>query len=48
MAQSVIDQQATRTARRACADSILFNDGISLAELASEVGALWNNLRPMA
>jgi dephospho-CoA kinase len=48
MAQAVIDQQATRAARRACADSILFNDGISLADLASEVGALWNNLRPMA
>jgi dephospho-CoA kinase len=48
MAQAVIDQQATRAARRACADSILFNDGISLADLSSEVGALWNNLRPMA
>ena len=48
MAQAVIDQQATRDARRACADSIVFNDGISLADLANEVGALWNNLRPMA
>ena len=48
MAQAVIDQQATRAARRACADSVLFNDGISLGDLASEVGALWNNLRPMA
>jgi dephospho-CoA kinase len=48
MAQAVMDQQATRAARRACADSVLFNDGISLAGLAGEVGALWNNLRPMA
>jgi len=48
MAQAVIDQQATRATRRACADSILFNDGISLGDLAGEVGALWNNLRPMA
>ena len=48
MAQAVIDQQAARATRRACADSILFNDGISLADLAGEVGALWNNLRPTA
>jgi dephospho-CoA kinase len=48
MARAVIGQQATRAERRACADSILFNDGISLADLAGEVGALWNNLRPMA
>ncbi|HLL10660.1 MAG TPA: dephospho-CoA kinase [Rubrivivax sp.] len=37
----VIEQQATRTARRAIADAVIFNDNISLEQLASEVSALW-------
>jgi dephospho-CoA kinase len=45
VAQSVIDQQATRAARRACADHLIFNDGISVDELGAEVRVLWNNLR---
>ena len=48
IARSVIAQQATREARRACADAIIFNDGKSLAELGSEVQVLWNNLRAVA
>ncbi|MEO7007725.1 MAG: dephospho-CoA kinase, partial [Caldimonas sp.] len=31
---AVIAQQATRAARRACADAVIHNDGIALAELA--------------
>ena len=44
MAQAVIAQQATRAARRACADAVIFNDGISLPTLSEEVRTLWNNL----
>ena len=39
--QRVIDQQASRSARRAIADAVLFNDTLSLAGLAAEVAALW-------
>lgn len=39
--QAVIAQQATRAARRAAADAVIFNDGLTLAELATEVGTLW-------
>ena len=48
VAQSVIDQQATRAARRACADAVVFNDRNSLDTLAGEVEVLWNNLRVVA
>jgi len=41
VAQSVIAQQATRSARRACADAVIFNNGISLDELEAEVLSLW-------
>ena len=37
----VIAQQATRVARRALADAVLFNDGLSQAALAAEVAQLW-------
>ncbi len=37
MAQSVIANQATRAARRASADAVIYNDGISLAELERQV-----------
>jgi len=40
--RAVIAQQATRQTRRAAADAILFNDGISVEELAGRVEALWN------
>lgn len=34
MVRAVIAQQATRSARRAAADAVIFNDGVSLQELA--------------
>lgn len=39
--EAVIAQQASRRARRACADAVIFNDGIGRAELAHNVHALW-------
>ena len=39
--QRVIDLQASRSARRAIADAVLFNETLSLAGLAAEVAALW-------
>jgi dephospho-CoA kinase len=39
--QAVIDQQASRRQRRACADAVLYNDGITPAQLADQVQALW-------
>jgi len=39
--QAVMAQQASRTARRAAADAVIFNDGLTLAELAVEVRTLW-------
>lgn len=45
----VIAQQATRSARRAIADAVIFNEGLSLEALTEEVRmlwALWNN-RPL-
>ena len=39
--QAVIAQQASRSARRAAADAVIFNDGLTLAELALEVRGLW-------
>ncbi len=41
MVQAVIAQQARRSQRRACADAVIHNDGISLDELAAEVAAVW-------
>jgi len=41
--QAVIAQQASREARRAAADAVLFNDGAGLAELEAEVRALWTS-----
>ena len=38
--QRVIDTQAPRAQRRACADAVIFNDGIDAAGLAAEVRAL--------
>jgi dephospho-CoA kinase len=42
-ARSVIAQQAARAARRAAADAVIHNQGISLAELAAEVHSLWRS-----
>ncbi len=39
--QRVIDLQASRSRRRAAADAVLFNDGVSLAALRVQVAALW-------
>ena len=39
--QAVMAQQLSREARRAIADAVIFNDGLSLAALQAEVGALW-------
>ncbi|MBN8746568.1 Dephospho-CoA kinase [Xylophilus ampelinus] len=40
--QAVIAQQATRAARRAAADAVLFNDGVTVQELAGQVQSLWD------
>ncbi|MBS0428411.1 MAG: dephospho-CoA kinase [Proteobacteria bacterium] len=40
--RAVIAQQATRAARRAAADAVLFNDGVTVQELAGQVQSLWN------
>jgi dephospho-CoA kinase len=37
----VIAQQAPRAARRAAADAVIHNEGLSLEGLAAEVRALW-------
>jgi dephospho-CoA kinase len=42
-ARAVIDQQASREARRAAADAVIFNEDLSLAELAAEVRSLWTS-----
>jgi dephospho-CoA kinase len=38
----VIAQQATRSVRRAIADAVIHNDGLSLQALTDEVRALWS------
>lgn len=40
-ARRVVSQQASRTARRAIADAVIFNDGLVLPGLHAEVAALW-------
>lgn len=39
---AVIQQQATRAARRAAADAVIHNEGLSPTQLSDEVGFLWN------
>jgi len=46
-ARAVIAQQATRPSRRAAADAVIHNQGISLAELAAEVHSLWRSALSM-
>jgi dephospho-CoA kinase len=47
-ARRVIAQQAPRARRRAIADAVIFNDGISLDRLAAEVSALLAAWTPRA
>ena len=44
--ESAIRSQARREARRACADAVIYNDGISAEVLAAEVAALWRQWVP--
>ena len=39
--QRVLAQQASRQARRAAADAVLFNDDLPLDELRTQVQQLW-------
>lgn len=39
----VIAQQVSRSARRAIADAVIFNDGLSTAALQAQVQALWRH-----
>ncbi|MBT9456873.1 MAG: dephospho-CoA kinase [Burkholderiaceae bacterium] len=41
--QAVLDQQATRRQRRAAADAVIFNEGLSLTELQQQVLALYTH-----
>jgi dephospho-CoA kinase len=40
--QRIIDQQASRAQRLAVADDVIVNDGLELAELATEVRRIWS------
>jgi dephospho-CoA kinase len=44
---AVIAQQATREARRAAADAVIHNDGLTLEELEREVDMLWAHWVPV-
>jgi dephospho-CoA kinase len=46
-ASAVIAQQASRVSRRACADAVIYNDGLSLAQLALEVDAICRTWVPV-
>lgn len=39
--RAVIDQQACRDLRRACADAVIYNDGVTSQALADAVASLW-------
>jgi dephospho-CoA kinase len=41
-ARRVVAHQASRARRRAVADAVIFNDGIGLDQLSSEVQSLWS------
>jgi dephospho-CoA kinase len=43
--QRIIDQQASREQRRAVADAVILNDGVTLAELAAQVHTIWQRWR---
>jgi dephospho-CoA kinase len=40
--QAVIDRQASRARRRACADAVIYNETISPGELGNELRSLWH------
>jgi dephospho-CoA kinase len=40
--QRIIDQQASRAQRLAVADDVIVNDGLEMAELATEVHRIWS------
>jgi dephospho-CoA kinase len=40
--RAVIAQQAPRKARRAAADAVIYNDGLTLEELGAQVRGLWD------
>ncbi len=40
--RAVIDRQASRAQRRACADAVIFNEGLSPAQLGDELRSLWH------
>ena len=40
--QAVIDRQASRARRRACADAVIFNEAISPSQLSEELRSLWH------
>ena len=44
--QAIIEQQAPRAKRRACADAVIHNDTISLETLTEQVAALWRAWAP--
>ena len=44
--RAVIDQQAPRAHRRACADAVIFNDAIDLSQLLETVRSLWQTWVP--
>ena len=44
--QAIIEQQAPRAKRRACADAVIHNDTISLETLAEQVAVLWQAWAP--
>jgi dephospho-CoA kinase len=41
--EAVIAQQASRAARRACADAVIYNDGLTPEQLATELRLLWQH-----
>jgi dephospho-CoA kinase len=41
--QAVIDSQAPRARRRACADAVICNDGLSLEQLGDAVRSVWKH-----
>ncbi len=43
LARQVVQQQATRQVRRAVADAVIYNDGLTLPELHSQVQRLWQH-----
>jgi dephospho-CoA kinase len=45
--EAVIAQQARRDVRRAIADAVIFNEGLSLPQLEHEVGILWRHWVPV-